>query len=75
MGADDLARNAEGPKEGLGFEQIFQVRVAVPDHVPPDVTLIAFRFHDHLPVVGYRTDRVFHAVWFDRDRKGRVYRH
>jgi hypothetical protein len=63
------------PKHGLGYEKIDDVRVPRPSHIPEDATFIAFRFHDRLPVVGYRTDRIFHAVWFDSDPKGRVYRH
>jgi hypothetical protein len=62
-------------KHGLGYEKIGNIRVARPAHVPEDATFIAFRFHDHLAVIGYRMGRVFHAVWFDRNPKGHVYRH
>jgi hypothetical protein len=62
-------------KHGLGCEPINDILVALPAHVPEDASLIAFRFHEHLAVTGFRTERVFHAVWFDRDPKGKIYRH
>lgn len=65
----------KAPKQGLGFEKISSILTPRPQHVPEDANLIAFRFHDHLPVIGYRSDRIFHAVWFDRDPRGSIYRH
>jgi hypothetical protein len=62
-------------RHGLGYEHIRAILVPRPPHVPEDATLLAFRFCGHLPVIGYRTDRVFHAVWFDNDNRGRIYRH
>jgi len=62
-------------RHGLGCEKIRAVRVPRPAYVPEDATLLAFRFAGHLPVIGYRTDRVFHAIWFDDDPDGRVYPH
>lgn len=62
-------------RHGLGYEKITQIKVPRPTHVPEDATFIAFRFHDHLPVIGYRIDRIFHAVWFDKNPKGKIYLH
>ena len=52
----------------LGFENIERtaIRAGIPKHITPDVTLIAFRFYDKAPMVGYRNKRIFHIVWLDR---------
>jgi hypothetical protein len=65
----------QADRHGLGYEHIKSILVPRPPHVPEDASLLAFRFHSHLPVIGYRTERVFHAVWFDRNPTGVVYRH
>lgn len=55
-------------KHGLGFETIARdgLKVAVPDHVTPDVNIIAFRFSGKMPMVGYKDGQTFHVLWFDR---------
>lgn len=59
------------PKYGLGYEKIGHdsIRVSIPSHVTPDVNLIAFRFSDKAPMIGFRgaDRRVFHIVWLDRN--------
>ena len=53
----------------LGTEKINQdaIRVKIPEHITEDVTLLAFRFHELAPMVGYRVNNVFHIVWLDHD--------
>ena len=65
----------QADRHGLGYEKNDNIQVLRPAHVAEDATLIAFRFHGPLPVIGFRRDRVFYAVWFDRDPKGSIYRH
>lgn len=54
----------------LGYEKIDRniIRATIPRHLTPDVTLIAFRFSDMKPMVGYRNNATFYILWFDRDR-------
>ena len=56
-------------RHGLGFETLPRnaVRASVPKHVTPDVKIIAFRFSDKRPMVGYRQRRTFYVLWLDRD--------
>jgi len=59
----------------LGCEEIARtsIRAGIPAHVTEDVVIIAFRFHDKAPMVGYRDKRIFHILWFDRQY--RLYSH
>lgn len=56
-------------RHGLGFEKISRhsIRAAAPQHVTPDVDLIAFRFSGMKPMVGYRREATFFVLWLDRD--------
>lgn len=53
----------------LGSEKIERkaIRVCMPAHLTDDVQLLALRFHELKPMVGYRSGAVFHILWFDRD--------
>lgn len=56
------------PRHGLGYEKISRdsLRVAVPEHVTPDVSVLAFRFSGKKPMVGYKDGETFYVLWFDR---------
>src|SRR5690349_14215345 len=54
------------PRHGLGSEQIKAEQLpSPPAGVTDDVTYLAFRFHGKAPMVGYRTENVFHVLWLD----------
>ena len=55
-------------KHGLGSEPLphSAIKAAIPEHVTPEVTLLAFRFSDKKPMVGYRRGRIFYVLWLDR---------
>lgn len=57
------------PRHGLGFEKIKRqaIRAAIPNHITPDIDIIAFRFCNKKAMVGYRKELTFFVVWFDRD--------
>ncbi len=56
------------PRHGLGYEKIARTSLSVqlPDHLTPDVNIIAFRFSGLKPMVGYKDGETFHVLWFDR---------
>ena len=56
-------------RHGLGFEVIDRkcIRQPIPSSIPEDATIIAFRFHEFKPMVGYRRNVTFFIIWFDRD--------
>lgn len=56
-------------RRGLGSEKIERriIRASIPSGITGDATFIAIRFYDNAPMVGFRTDNIFHIVWFDRD--------
>lgn len=62
-------------RHGLGTEKIDRasIRAAVPACVTEDVAILAFRFCGKAPMVGFRSGRIFHIIWFDRDFS--LYRH
>ncbi len=55
-------------RHGMGFETISrdEIRRPMPAHITDDTTIIAFRFSGMKPMVGYRSQSMFHIVWFDR---------
>lgn len=58
------------PRHGKGCEKIDRASIkgdSIPLHITDDTHLLAFRFFGKAPMVGYRTDRIFHLVWLDRD--------
>jgi hypothetical protein len=57
------------PRHGVGCEKIRrdQIRAQVPTSITDDTTFLAFRFSGLKPMIGFRTQDVFHIVWFDRD--------
>ena len=66
------ARLRQAPRHGIGYETIKSdcLRANVPEKVAEDVTIIAFRFHDRAPMVGFRgADGTFYIIWFDREHK------
>ena len=57
-------------RHGYGCEQIQQSSikgVVIPKFITPDMTLLAFRFCGLAPMIGFRSERIFHIVWLDRD--------
>jgi len=54
-------------RHGLGYEKIYHtsMSVPIPSCVTEDVTIIAFRFNGHAPMIGYRDQATFHVVWID----------
>lgn len=56
-------------RHGLGSEKIERriIRASIPSNITHDATFIAIRFHNNAPMVGFRTDNIFHIVWFDRN--------
>lgn len=62
-------------RHGLGSEKIHRtsLKVIIPPSIGADITFIALRFSGLKAMVGYQEDRLFHIVWFDRDRN--VYDH
>lgn len=59
----------------LGYERISKnsIKAPIPNHIKPDVNLLAFRCFGKLPMLGYREGYVFHVVWLDRN--GTLYPH
>lgn len=59
----------QADRHGLGFEIIGRdsFRAAVPRFLTPEINLIAFRAIGLAPMVGYRSGRIFHILWIDRD--------
>jgi len=55
-------------KHGLGYEKIStnSIKSGIPNHIKPDVSFIAFRFHGKKPMVGYKDGHIFHILWLDR---------
>lgn len=63
-------------RHGCGCEQIQRSSikgVSIPKFITPDITLLAFRFYGKAPMIGFRSERIFHIVWLDRDFT--VYKH
>lgn len=58
-------------KHRYGTETISRdsLKVGIPSFVTPDTRLIAFRAYDLVAMVGYKSDRVFHVLWIDREFK------
>ena len=66
----------QAPRHGLGYEKIDRasIRTAIPSHLKEDVNFfLAFRFFDKAPMVGYRKEEIFYALWLDREFK--LYKH
>ncbi|HYH81004.1 MAG TPA: hypothetical protein VEX86_14480 [Longimicrobium sp.] len=56
------------PRHGLGSEKIGRaaIRAPIPGGITDDVDFIAIRFNSLAPMVGFRSNQVFHVVWLDR---------
>ena len=53
-----------------GCEKIARTSIhgdSIPGHITEDVNLWAFRFCGLAAMVGFRSGRIFHIVWLDRD--------
>lgn len=63
------AEIAHGDRHKSGYEILPQnkIKAHIPEHITPDVNLLAFRFHSKRPMVGYRDGRTFHVLFLDRD--------
>lgn len=58
------------PKGGMGTEKISRDRLTsarIPSGITDDVQLLAIRFCGNAPMVGYKSERVFHVLFLDRD--------
>jgi len=68
------AQIMQAPREGLGTETIDRTSLqeTPPNHVTPDVRLLAMRFGRGARVIGYRDDEILHIIWIDPNHK--VYR-
>jgi hypothetical protein len=53
----------------MGSETIDRkaIKRPIPNHIPEDVSFLAFRFSGMKAMVGYRIKEMFHIIWFDRD--------
>ena len=58
LGSETIARNA--------------IRVGLPRIITPDVTILAFRYNYPKPMIGFRTENIFHVVWIDPHLSGRT---
>ena len=59
------------PRHGLGTEKIpiAAIKARIPASVPQDVTeLLALRYYDLKPFLGYRDRFIFHVVFIDHKR-------
>ena len=45
------------------------MRTGIPHAVTPDVNLLAFRFSDKAPMIGFRRGATFFIVWLDHQFK------
>lgn len=59
-------------RHGPGYEKIARtsLNAEIPETIPEDANIIAFRFHGKAPMVGYRDGRtrsIFYIVWLDRN--------
>lgn len=64
----DEVRKAD--RHGLGCEKIAKdsIKVAMPPFITEDAeTLLVFRYHGMAPMVGFRKNNIFYALWFDKD--------
>lgn len=52
-------------RHGFGTEKITAVRAQLPARVTEEVTLLAIRFHNNKPMVGYRHCCIFHILFID----------
>ncbi|MGG7598458.1 hypothetical protein ACQ4OD_15640 [Pseudomonas sp. WC1] len=62
-------------RHGYGTETISRgsIRAVLPLFLTEDVRLLAFRAFDLVAMVGYRSGRIFHVIWIDREFK--LYKH
>jgi len=60
---------ASSGRHANGHEKLSQAQIngRFPDHITPEVTMIAFRFSGKAPMVGYRHNEVFHIIWLDHN--------
>jgi len=61
------------PREGLGFESIYNIDKDKIPAVAQGKRILAFRISEIHRLIGYRDNRVFHIIW--NDPRGRVYPH
>lgn len=64
----------QSPRHALGIEEISRkyLKVKIPDNIPfvsKDTVFHAIRFCGKKPMVGFRYERVFYILWFDREFK------
>lgn len=59
----------QADRHGLGCEIIARhsFHVAIPKFLTDEVNLLAIRAIGKAPMVGFRTGRIFHILWVDRD--------
>ena len=54
-------------RHGVGTEKISRdaLKAPVPMSITEDVQFLALRFSGKKPMVGFRSNQIFHIVWFD----------
>jgi hypothetical protein len=58
---------AERHKQGYEIINRDAINTGIPSYITEDTQILAFRFSDKKPMVGFRRDEVFFVVWLDRD--------
>ena len=55
------------PRHQYGTEKIYRdsLRIKIPDHITPDTAILALRFSELKPMLGYRDRDVFHIIGCD----------
>jgi len=59
--------NAHKHKTGSETISRTSIKATIPSEITDDVTIIALRYNDKAPMVGYRENRIFHIVWIDQN--------
>ncbi len=61
----------QASRTGMGTEPIPQNQILppIPQHIPPDITLLSWRFGQGARMVGYREGEVFQVVWIDPNHR------
>lgn len=62
-------RNSHRHKNGHEIILRDSLKVTVPDHVTPDVNILAFRCFDKAPMLGYKDGHIFKLLWLDPNMK------
>lgn len=69
LGSMSWGQIQSADRHGFGTEKIARtcLKVGIPNSVPDDVEILAFRFSGLKPMLGYRSGKVFFVLWLDRE--------